>query len=73
MTETDKNIDKNKVEIVANAAAKIAVSFINRISIIVVIKNVSFCTHIRPLDSRFGKINTDEDRSVNYRYEYVCF
>lgn len=27
MTESDKNIDKTKVEIVANAAAKIAVSF----------------------------------------------
>lgn len=26
MTESDKNIDKSKVEIVANAAAKIAVS-----------------------------------------------
>jgi len=27
MSENDKNIDKNQVEIVANAAAKIAVSF----------------------------------------------
>lgn len=27
MSESDKNIDKTKVEIVANAAAKIAVSF----------------------------------------------
>jgi len=27
MSESDKNIDKSQVEIVANAAAKIAVSF----------------------------------------------
>lgn len=67
MTESDQNIDKTKVEIVANAAAKIVVSS-SPIFIFYCnntrrnIHNIIFYTNFY-LESRLYKSNTDKIRT----------